>query len=68
MDLNINNKIFNLNKRLGAKYQGGFEVSNVELDNVATRNRMVTRCNIQHSICFLVNEYFGGKNKAEQDT
>jgi len=29
----MNNRIFNLNKRLGAKYQGGFEVSNV-IENI----------------------------------
>jgi hypothetical protein len=66
MDLR-NNRMTNLNKRPDAKYQeGGFEGSNADLDNSATGNRVVTGCSIGCSVCFLLNEYPGGKMKVEQ--
>jgi len=46
MDLR-NSRMTNLNKRPDAKYQeGGFEVSNADLDSSATGNRVVTGCSI----------------------
>jgi len=66
MDLR-NTRMTNLNKRPDAKYHaGGFEVSNAELDNSATGNRVVTGCSIRCFVCFLLNEYPGGKMKVEQ--
>ncbi|CAM6015699.1 unnamed protein product [Sphagnum balticum] len=66
MDLR-NSRMTNLNKRPDAKYQeGGFEVLNADLDNSATGNRAVTGCSIRCSVCFLLNEYPGGKMKVEQ--
>ncbi|CAK9270319.1 unnamed protein product [Sphagnum jensenii] len=65
MDLR-NSRMTNLNKRPDAKYQeGGFEGSNADLDNSATGNRVVTGCSIGCSVCFLLNEYPGGKMKVE---
>jgi len=62
-----NSRMINLNKRPDAKYQEGvFEGSNADLDNSATGNRVVTGCSIRCSVCFLLNEYPGGKMKVEQ--
>jgi hypothetical protein len=61
MDLR-NSTMTNLNTRPDAKYwEGGFEGSNADLDSSTTGNRVVTGCSIRRSVCFLLNEYPGGR-------
>jgi len=63
-----NSRMTNLNKRPDAKYQEGVsEGSDADLDNSATGKRVVTGCSIECSVCFLLNEYPGGKMKVEQN-
>ncbi|CAK9883350.1 unnamed protein product [Sphagnum jensenii] len=57
MDLR-NSRMTNLNKRPDAKYQeGGFEVSNADLDNSPTGNRVDTGCSIRCSILHMGHFY-----------